>query len=615
MKYTVSLFILRGICAIIGIVALVLMWSSILELTERNDAETFGQIRSIAVERAQTVADAMQATIDRFDFTLNTVRNASHNQNQNRIAANALAAQNARFVHIDAQGYIIHSIQHDTSYDSHDYVGNFDYFLRHKNRSGDTLQIGAPFLDRTATTSAWLLPLSRKIPNAKEHFAGVLALYLPLETWKMQFRPPDAENDFIAVLSPNGQFILRAPNPEDTHDKRAPVDWPFLHQSAPALGHFITRDAGDNTRRLIAWNRLPNELIAIAGVALDDALAPAQAISRKLEITGTTLSILIVLITVGFIISLSGIEKFLRSHDERTALHFSLADSMAEGVMEIDAENRIFRVNPAFTSITGYPATAVLGKDPAMLSPEHEGARNLGKLTARWIQKNGANEGDFDGLRDSSSSVSFGGSHAPFAFIGHAVLTARSGPTNHRIVLITDVSTERRENEEIWRAANFDALTRLPNAELMQDHLQLMIHHAALHSCGVAVLFIDLDYFVPISAQEGHEIADRLLYEVARRLRELFHEESTVARLKEDQFVVLLADYGSTSVAERAAVRVVTSFADPFTVDESGVQIKITCSVGLARLPSGGKTAEELLQHAEQAMLRAKDKGRSNWSI
>jgi diguanylate cyclase (GGDEF)-like protein len=624
MNYTVLLCTLRGICATIGIIALMLMWNAVLDLTERNDAEAFSRAQSAAVERAQTVADAMQSTIDRFDFTLNTIRQAGHSDNaqtrQSHIAVNALALQDVRIVHIDAQGYIIHSIQQNASYDSHDYVGNLDYFLRHKSRSGDSLQIGAPFLERAAPPT-WILPLSRKISAQEERFAGVLALYVPLDVWQTQLRhSPQTKRDFIAVIFPDGQFILHSLNQEAVYGKRAPVDWPFLRTSTPAQGQFITRDASDNVRRLIAWNRLPNELIATAGIALDDALAPAHAISRKLRLTGTALSVLITLLTAGFISALYGIEKFLRAYDERKILHFCLADSMTEGVMEIDAENHIFRVNPAFSRITGYPASAVQDREPTILSPEHVGARNLGKLIARWIRENGddVSEGDFDGLRASSAvnSVNSLSAHAAFAFIGHAILTARTGPTNHRIVLITDVSADRRKAEEIWHEANFDVLTRLPNDELMRDHLQLMIHHASLHSCGAAVLFTDLDYFVPISAQKGREIADRLLYEVARRLRELFHEENTVAHLKEheDQFVVLLPDYGSASVAERAAARIVSCFSDPFIVDESGMQIKITCSVGLARLQVHGTTVEELLQYAKEAMLRAKNKGRSSWS-
>jgi diguanylate cyclase (GGDEF)-like protein len=617
INLTVPLHILRGIGAIIGIAALVLIWGAVFDSTARNDTEAFDRAQSTAGERAQTTADAMQATIDRLDFTLLTVRHAGHSDGvqtgQSRLAVASLATQKARFVHINAQGYIIHSILSDFSYDSHDYVGNFDYFLRQKNSSDDALQIGAPFLERTASSSTWLLPLSRKI-QGKDQFAGVVSLYMPLDA-KQLWPSLASKNDFIAILFSDGQFVQRTPNPENVYGKRAPVDWPFLRSPTLAQGQFITRAANTAPRYLIAWCRLPNELIAIAGIALDDALASAQAMNRKIRITGSVLSTLTVLLTIGFIIALFRIEKFLHSHNERTALHFNLADSMTEGVMELDADNRIFRINPAFSEITGYPAEAVQNRAPDFLSPVHQDARNLGRLIDHWIRENGdaVSEGDFDGLRANNTTESFGG-HTTFSFIGHAILTPRAGLNAHRIVLITNVTAERRKEEEIWRSANLDELTQLPNAALMQDHLQLMLHHASLHNCGVAVLFVDLDYFLPLTTPGGHEIADRLLYEVARRLRDLFHEENTVARLKEDQFIVLLPDYGTASVAERAAARVVGCFSDPFTVDESGVQINITCSVGLARLPVNGSTALELLQHAEQAVLRAKNKGRSNWS-
>ncbi|MDR2261329.1 MAG: diguanylate cyclase [Azoarcus sp.] len=612
VKYAAVLRALRMGCTVASAAVLVLLWSWLLDMVERAETEAFAHVRIIAEERARSVADAMQTSIERLDFALLTVRHIGQTREAktewDRFVVDSLGVQGVQIARIDANGY---AASFSRNAFLRGYVGNRGFFSALKTLPGDPLLIDTPSLEQGGDRQqAWTIPFSRKA-RVSGPFSGTITLLVPAGIWQAQFAQYlGAEHDAIAVLSSDGgKYILRLPDPDSAHGRYTPSEWPALfRRETDDHGHFVGRGTNDNLERLIAWVRLPSGPIAAAGIAFDDVLAPARALERALKIGGGIFSVLVVLLAGSLAAALTIAEKSLRVRDEREIFYRNLTDNMAQGVMEFDADGRILRVNAAFSAITGYTPENALGKSPGMLSPTHGEARNLGKMIEQWIEEGGnaAGEGDFDGLRAH-------GATRPFT--GHALLMAHTGTDACRIVLISDVSAERRERTEVWRAANFDTLTGLANRELMHDHLELMTNHALVqHDCGAAVLFIGLDYFVPASIRNNSDITMRLCYEIAHRLRGIFHAEDTIACLRDDRFVVLLPDYGSASVAERAAARVVGSLSGGFAVDEDA-QVEITCHVGVARLPDNGKTSGELLHSAEQAMLRAREKGRSCWSV
>ncbi|MDR3213130.1 MAG: diguanylate cyclase [Azoarcus sp.] len=605
-RLTIVLHFLPMLCIAACIVAIVALWTALFDIEQRGESDEFRHLRALAEERSQAAANLVQEAVERYDLALRAVRETDA---RSRAVADALTAQQVRIIHVNADGYAGYAGRDNLSY-----FGDLGFFQELKRRDDDILAIGMPMPSRALPgllgTSPWFVPFARRKQNGGR-FDGLIVLYIPVTAWQAQLRRYlKTDQDFMALLSANGQFILHEPLANGAYGVRAPPDWALLYQFSSSQGTFTSDSAG--FQHMIAWNRLElpttPRLIVAAGFASGEVMAPVRARIHRLKIGAGALSALIALLIGGLIVLLADSWRFLLLRGEHLTLLRGLIDSMSEGIMELDGDRRIVRVNHMFTVITGYPPSIVLGQKPVMLSPDHDTARNLGKMIGQWIEEGGDSpgEGDFDGLRASGETRSF---------IGHAILAAgKSAATRHRVVLITDVSAARRKAEEVWHETNFDTLTELANDKLMRDHLDLMIHHSATHSCGVAVLFIDLDDFMAIIVRNGREIGERLLYELARRLRDQFHEENTVARLRADQFVVLLFDHGSRSVAERAAAKVVANLSDPFVVDEDGRQVEITCSVGLASLPDNGRTSEELLEHAKQAMLRVKEKGRAGWS-
>ena len=180
--------------------------------------------------------------------------------------------------------------------------------------------------------------------------------------------------------------------------------------------------------------------------------------------------------------------------------------------------------------------------------------------------------------------------------------------------VIIDV-TERKEAEEAIRNLAFvDTLTSLPNRRFLLDRLRQGLANSRRHGSHGALLFIDLDHFKSINDTYGHEAGDKLLCEVARRLRQSVREGDTVGRLGGDEFVVMLEDLGASGheACERGAAigeKILAALNEPFLID--GDQHHTTPSIGVTCFGSADERAEDLLRRADAAMYRAKAAGRN----
>lgn len=181
------------------------------------------------------------------------------------------------------------------------------------------------------------------------------------------------------------------------------------------------------------------------------------------------------------------------------------------------------------------------------------------------------------------------------------------------IIWLFDDITERRKSEEtVWRHANFDALTGLPNRRMFHDRLEHAV--ATAHRTGhpLSLMFLDLDGFKEVNDTLGHDIGDLLLKETAERLCKCIRETDTVARLGGDEFTVILGELHDASSIERLAQLILQQVARPYLL--KGEQVFVTASIGITVYPDDGTTVEVLLKNADQAMYAAKNDGRNRRS-
>ena len=176
------------------------------------------------------------------------------------------------------------------------------------------------------------------------------------------------------------------------------------------------------------------------------------------------------------------------------------------------------------------------------------------------------------------------------------------------IAVISDITERKRGEEVVWKRANYDELTGLPNRRLFVDRLKHGLARAARHKSGMAVLFIDLDDFKPVNDRYGHQAGDELLKQVAARMDLCLREEDTVARQGGDEFVVMLTTISNENEALAVAEKLLAALHHPFQIE--GHTINVGASIGVSLFPQQGETAEQLLKKADAAMYAAKTAGR-----
>ena len=163
-------------------------------------------------------------------------------------------------------------------------------------------------------------------------------------------------------------------------------------------------------------------------------------------------------------------------------------------------------------------------------------------------------------------------------------------------------------DRELYRRAHFDPLTQLPNRLLFLDELGRELARAERQGRMAALLFVDLDGFSQVNDTLGHAAGDQLLVHAANRLRACVRKADLVARLGGDEFTIVLPDLRAATDAAMVAQHVIKALSEPYRIGHG--ETFIAASIGIALFPGDGTTAEDLLQHADMAMYRAKEKGR-----
>lgn len=303
------------------------------------------------------------------------------------------------------------------------------------------------------------------------------------------------------------------------------------------------------------------------------------------------------------VLSFSDITPLVEA-EESQRLAQSVFEVAGEGIMVTDAQNRIIAVNPAFAAITGYAADEVVGKTPALLA---SGLHDAGFYAGMWqrLAHDGHWEGEINNRRKDGRVY--------VGWLRITVVPERPGHERRYVALFSDITDRKRAAEAIWRQANFDDLTGLPNRKLLEDRLKRSIAQAHRRHTTVALLFIDLDRFKPVNDEFGHAAGDELLRQVARRLEHSLRDEDTVARLGGDEFVAVLPDLSVAEAPARTAEKLVAVLSEPFRLGEHFVEI--SCSIGVALFPKNADNADALIAQADAAMYAAKEAGRSTWRV
>ncbi|EJW13349.1 diguanylate cyclase [Rhodovulum sp. PH10] len=178
-----------------------------------------------------------------------------------------------------------------------------------------------------------------------------------------------------------------------------------------------------------------------------------------------------------------------------------------------------------------------------------------------------------------------------------------------KLAALIDITEKWHDEARIRHLAHYDALTDLANRTLFRARLQRALDRSRDPDEGTALICIDLDGFKDVNDTLGHPIGDQLLKLVARRVSGCVREEDTPARLGGDEFAVIQDGIRSREDASALASRLVAVISAPYMVE--GHEITVTPSVGIATTFDGSCDLDDLLNHADMALYRAKSRGRS----
>jgi diguanylate cyclase (GGDEF)-like protein/PAS domain S-box-containing protein len=295
--------------------------------------------------------------------------------------------------------------------------------------------------------------------------------------------------------------------------------------------------------------------------------------------------------------------KLIRQHVSDLQLAATIFESSSESMIVTDTENRIITVNPAFTATTGYNLDEVIGRNPNLL---RSGKQSKEFYQEMWNTLNtmGRWNGEVWNLRKNGEIFA--------EWLSINTILNDDGSKRLHVAIFSDITEKKQENELIWKYANYDHLTQLPNRRLFLDRLEQSIKLAHRASDSLALLYMDIDHFKEINDTLGHDIGDKLLMEAADRINQCLRKMDTVARMGGDEFTVILSHITDPVYAGNIAASIIKKMADPFVI--AGNELNVSASIGITIYPTDGDSSEQLLKNADIAMYAAKNAGRGRFS-
>ncbi len=287
----------------------------------------------------------------------------------------------------------------------------------------------------------------------------------------------------------------------------------------------------------------------------------------------------------------------------------AILDNVNDGIITIDTVGIVQSFSRAASLMFGYDASEVVGRNVKMLMPspyaeEHD--RYLAHYALTGVRQVVGRDREVEGLRKN-------GERFPMSL---AVNDIERNGVRIYIGMVRDITQRRAAEAEIQRLAFFDQLTDLPNRRLLLDRLDRAVLSAARRGQMGALLFIDLDEFKLLNDTWGHDFGDRVLVQVAHRLKASVREGDTVARLGGDEFVIMLESLGETRRqaavhAEMVARKILQSFERPFELMER--EQHSSPSIGITLFGDDLLSAGELMAHADTAMYQSKSQGKNTF--
>jgi len=371
------------------------------------------------------------------------------------------------------------------------------------------------------------------------------------------------------------------------------------------------------TAGLVCWSIVPIGAFPAAGAAF---LSPilvsfvAAAFLRGDQDAVVASLMIVALAGMTVLVSLSPKELFRRYLVERAELREKreivrillkeFGNSPSDWIWHLDSNNRIDKVSQRFAAAASSTASRMLGTDFAQFlrSLSDENAATLFEIEHDIAEREMFHDvvikmdrEDGDNWWKLTGKPTYDDHGAYSGYIGTA----------------SDITAQRLAERKINFLAHHDSITGLYNRGKFTDHLKHAVSRLERYGSPFTILYLDLDQFKSVNDSRGHLAGDKLLAEVAERIKAQVAELDVVARLGGDEFAIILLDQCDLRHAGKLAGRLVESICKPYSIDEE--QVSVGVSIGIALAPINGTRPDQILRNADLALYRAKADGRATY--
>ena len=279
-------------------------------------------------------------------------------------------------------------------------------------------------------------------------------------------------------------------------------------------------------------------------------------------------------------------------------------NTIPEGVVIASADATMIFVNEAFSNVTGFERQDVLGKS---LNTLRSGIQSEDFLSAmrEQLEKDGKWAGEFKSRRKT------GEVYPVWATI--SIIRDSTGKISNYVAVFTDLTSAKSAEDELYRLANFDSLTSLPNRKVFFERLHETLQRSAKKGTKCGIIFFDLDRFKALNDSLGHAAGDQFLVEVSKFLNSIKREGDFLSRFGGDEFAMIVDGIESDLDLAILVERIAEGLATPLTVNEH--ELVPNAKIGVAVYPDDAQDADMLAQHADTALSSAKQSDASSYQF
>jgi diguanylate cyclase (GGDEF)-like protein len=487
-----------------------------------------------------------------------------------------------------------------------------DYYQHFKDIDDNRPFLSAPVQNRSSGT--WTFYLGRRLDGPHHEFLGVVLAAFRISDVEAFYRDVAfAPGHSVTLMRDDGTILARYPALAGQYGRQ--VSPPILRQLDTTLQLPRWLPIGpDGAPRLISSRRLGRYPALIAVSLPRTAVLAHWRVQTPLVVLGTMLRITILILIVWLLSrqfrrlkaqreDLARTNEALRQSEEhlseKSRILGTTLEQMDQGLLMVDSARRVVVCNRRAMELLDLPESLMSRNPPFEDVLAYQWRHNEFAVTEASLQEFFRRGGILDQRQTYERRRPNG-----------RVIEVRSTPLEGGGVVRTyaDITDRRDAEEQIRFRARHDDLTGLVNRGVFRDALERAIDLARKGEHGFAVLCLDLDRFKAVNDTRGHGVGDKLLRQVASRMRGTVREDDTVARMGGDEFAIIQTVVDQPRAAAALGQRLVERLAEPYEID--GQPSLIGTSVGIAIYPMDGEDAETLMRNADTALYSAKLAGR-----